>query len=78
MVLTSFSVPGIPAGSILVMVPVASAAGIPIAGIGLLLGIDTIPDMFRTTLNVTGHMAGATIVSRGSGSAPAHGPTDVL
>lgn len=65
-VLTSFSIPGIPAGSILVMVPVMMAAGIPVAGIGILLGVDTIPDMFRTTLNVTGQMTAATIVGRGS------------
>jgi proton glutamate symport protein len=64
-VLTSFSVPGIPGGSILVMLPALQAAGIPDAGIGLLLGLDTIPDMFRTTTNVTGHMAAATIVARG-------------
>ncbi|HEY9478579.1 MAG TPA: dicarboxylate/amino acid:cation symporter [Gemmatimonadaceae bacterium] len=67
--LVSFSVPAIPAGSILVMVPVMMAAGVPIAGIGLLLGIDTIPDMFRTTLNVTGSMAAATVVAR-EGRAP--------
>lgn len=65
-VLISFSIPGIPAGSILVMVPVMMAAGIPVAGVGILLGLDTIPDMFRTTLNVTGNMAAATIVARGS------------
>lgn len=62
---TSFSVPGVPGGSIIVMVPVLMAAGIPIEGIGILLGVDTIPDMFRTTTNVTGHMAAATILARG-------------
>jgi len=65
-VLTSFSVPGIPGGSILVMLPVLIAAGIPEAGIGLLLGIDTIPDMFRTATNVTGHMTAAAIIGNGA------------
>jgi Na+/H+-dicarboxylate symporter len=60
-VLTSFSVPGVPGGSILVMVPVMIAAGVPVEGIGVLLGVDTIPDMFRTTANVTGHMAAVTM-----------------
>jgi proton glutamate symport protein len=69
-VVTSFSVPSIPGGTIIVMIPVLQAAGIPIAGIGLLLSIDTIPDMFRTATNVTGHLATATIVSRGEPSAP--------
>ncbi len=68
-VLTSFSVPGVPGGSILVMVPVLMAAGIPIEGIGILLGVDTIPDMFRTTTNVTGHLSAATILARGERAA---------
>jgi proton glutamate symport protein len=62
--LTSFSVPGIPNGSIIAMVPVLVAAGIPVEGIGILLSIDTIPDMFRTTTNVTGHMTAAAILAR--------------
>ena len=64
-VLTTFSVPGIPAGSIIVMVPVLMAAGVPVEGMGVLLGVDTIPDMFRTTTNVTGDMAAATVLGRG-------------
>ena len=75
-VLTTFSVPGIPAGSIIVMVPVLLAAGLPVEGMGILLGVDTIPDMFRTTTNVTGDMVAAAVLSRGEGdgeprSAPA-------
>ncbi|MFI5311158.1 MAG: dicarboxylate/amino acid:cation symporter [Gemmatimonadales bacterium] len=63
-VVTSFSIPGIPGGSILMIVPVLLAAGVPVEGVGLLLGVDTIPDMFRTTTNVTGDMAAAVILSR--------------
>jgi Na+/H+-dicarboxylate symporter len=63
-VLTTFSVPGIPSGSIIVMVPILMSAGLPVDGIGLLLGVDTIPDMFRTATNVTGDMAGASILAR--------------
>ena len=62
-VLTCFSVPGIPGGAIITMVPVLAAANIPIAGIGILLGVDTIPDMFRTTTNVTGDLAVATVLA---------------
>jgi Na+/H+-dicarboxylate symporter len=61
-------VPGIPGGSIIIMAPVLMDAGLPIEGIGILLGADTIPDMFRTTANVTGHLAAATVVSRAAGS----------
>lgn len=65
-VITSFSVPGIPGGSIIVMVPVLTSIGLPIEGLGILLGVDTIPDIFRTTANVTGQLAAATIVARGA------------
>lgn len=63
-VVTTFSVPGIPGGSIIMMVPVLLAAGLPAEGVGLLLGVDTIPDMFRTTTNVTGDVVAAVILAR--------------
>ncbi|MFL5612690.1 MAG: dicarboxylate/amino acid:cation symporter [Gemmatimonadaceae bacterium] len=63
-ILTSFSIPGIPGGSIIAMVPVLASVGLPIDGIGILLGVDTIPDAFRTTANVTGQMAAAVIAER--------------
>ncbi len=65
-VLLTFSIPAIPAGSIFIMAPVLLAAGVPAEGLGILLGVDTIPDMFRTTVNVTGHMAAASVLSRGT------------
>ena len=46
------------------MVPVLLSAGVPAEGMGLLLGVDTIPDMFRTTTNVTGDVAAAAILAR--------------
>jgi proton glutamate symport protein len=61
-VLLTFSVPGIPGGSILIMAPVLLAVGLPVEGIGILLGVDTIPDMFRTTANVTGTMTAAVVL----------------
>jgi proton glutamate symport protein len=67
-IVTTFSVPGIPGGSIIMMVPVLLAAGVPAEGVGLLLGVDTIPDMFRTTLNVTGDVAAVVILARRAGS----------
>jgi Na+/H+-dicarboxylate symporter len=67
-VIASFSVPGIPGGTIVGMVPVLMAAGLPIEGAGILLGVDTIPDMFRTTANVTGDMTAAVVLGRGERS----------
>ncbi len=63
-VLTTFTVPGIPGGSIVVMVPILLAAGVPADAVGILLGADVIPDMFRTLANVTGGIAAAAIVGR--------------
>jgi len=64
-VVTSFTIPGIPAGAIITMTPVLAAAGVPVEGIGVLMGVDTIPDMFRTLANVTGWFAAGSILARG-------------
>jgi proton glutamate symport protein len=63
-VLSSFAVPGVPGGSIIAMVPVLAAVNLPIDGIGILLAVDTIPDMFRTTANVTGSLTVAAVLRR--------------
>jgi proton glutamate symport protein len=63
-ILTSFSVPGVPHGWLFVISPLVVTMGIPAEGIGLLIAVDAIPDIFATTLNVTGDMIAAAIVSR--------------
>lgn len=65
-VVTTFAIPGIPGGSIVVMVPILAAAGVPAAATGILLGADVIPDMFRTMANVTGGISAGVVVGRGS------------
>jgi Na+/H+-dicarboxylate symporter len=72
--LLTFSVPGVPGGSILVMMPVLAAVGLPPQAAGVLLGLDTVPDMFRTTANVTGTMAAATILAQREPAAAARPP----
>jgi Na+/H+-dicarboxylate symporter len=63
-VLISFSVPGIPSASLFMMAPVLVSFGLPPQGVGLLIAVDTIPDMFNTLANVTGHMSSTAIISR--------------
>lgn len=63
-VFTSLTIPGIPAGSVIVMAPVLAAAGVPVEGIGVLLAVDIIPDMFRTSANVLGWLTVGTILGR--------------
>jgi proton glutamate symport protein len=72
-ILVSFSVPGIPNGSMFVMIPALMASGLPPEGIGILIGIDTVPDMFRTTANVSGDMTVAALLGRLRGTAGAAG-----
>jgi Na+/H+-dicarboxylate symporter len=52
------------------MAPVLAAVHVPAAGIGILLAVDTIPDMFRTTANVTGWLCVGTILSQGAPVTP--------
>jgi len=56
---------GVPAGSIPVVAMILGMVGVPPDGIGIILGVDRILDMCRTTVNVTGDLAAAVVVSRG-------------
>ena len=56
---------GVPAGSLPVVALICTMVGVPAEGIGLILGVDRFLDMCRTTLNVTGDLAAAVVVSRG-------------
>jgi len=56
---------GVPAGSLPVIAMILVMVGVPPEGIGLVLGVDRFLDMCRTTLNVTGDLVVAQVVSRG-------------
>lgn len=62
---------GVPAGSLPVVALILVMVGVPPEGIGLILGVDRFLDMCRTTLNVTGDLVAATVVSRGEKDIPA-------
>lgn len=55
--LGSIGAAGIPSGSIIFMGMVLHSVGLPIEGIGLILGVDRILDMVRTMINITGDCA---------------------
>ena len=55
---------GVPAGSLPVIALILEMYGIPREGLGLILGVDRLLDMSRTTLNVTGDLAAAVYVAR--------------
>jgi dicarboxylate/amino acid:cation (Na+ or H+) symporter, DAACS family len=60
---------GVPAGSLPVVAMILGLVNIPAEGIGLILGVDRLLDMCRTTLNVTGDLAAAVVVSARAGNA---------
>ncbi|MBN2344914.1 MAG: dicarboxylate/amino acid:cation symporter [Candidatus Aminicenantes bacterium] len=55
---------GIPGIGIITLAMVLGSAGIPLEGIGLIIGVERILDMCRTVLNVMGDSAAALIVDR--------------
>ena len=57
--------PGVPRGAFLMLAPLFVSIGLPAEGIGILIAVDAIPDVFSTVLNVTGDLAAAAIVQRG-------------
>ena len=63
-VVLSFSTPGIPSGGMLLQAPLYTAIGLPVEGIGIMIALDTIPDMFKTLLNVTADMAVGVMATR--------------
>lgn len=66
--LGSIGAAGIPSGSIIFMGMVLSSVGLPIEGIGIILGIDRVLDMVRTTINITGDSAITLIVDKSEGA----------
>ncbi len=68
-VVTSIGVAGIPGGSIPLLMMVMGMVGVPVEGIAIVLGVDRILDMCRTTVNVVGDMVTATVVHRFEGGA---------
>lgn len=63
-VLAGIGTAGVPGGSLPAVVLVLQTIGVPGDGIGIILGVDRLLDMSRTTLNVTGDLAVAVCVDR--------------
>lgn len=65
-----FISPGIPRGGFLVLAPLFLAIGLPVEGIGILIAVDAIPDIFATLLNATGDLLATVLVARAMRAAP--------
>jgi Na+/H+-dicarboxylate symporter len=66
-VFASVGTAGIPGASIGLMSIILASAGVPVEGIGIVIGVDRILDMSRTVVNITGDSVGAVVVSRSEG-----------
>ncbi len=72
--MVSFTVAGIPAGGVVSLAPALDTVGVPLDGLGVILGVDRMPDMARTATNVAGILAAAVVVDRVLGGAHAAAP----
>ncbi|WP_306581706.1 cation:dicarboxylase symporter family transporter, partial [Dokdonella sp.] len=61
-VLSAVAVAGIPGGSLPLIAGLLATFGVPPEGIGLIIGVDRILDMMRTTVNVGSDVATAVVV----------------
>ena len=65
--LASIGTAGIPMASLVMMTIILSAVGLPLEGVGLVLAVDRILDMCRTTVNVWSDSCGAVTIAKSEG-----------
>jgi len=73
-VMASIGTPAVPGAGIIMLVIILESVGVPSAGIALILGVDRLLDMLRTTTNITGDATVATVVAAAAGQL---GPPDL-
>jgi Na+/H+-dicarboxylate symporter len=66
--LAAIGAAGIPSAGLVTMAIVLSAVGLPLHGIGMIIAVDRILDMFRTMVNVWGDAVGCVVVNRLDGN----------
>jgi proton glutamate symport protein len=68
LMLTSKGVAGVPRAALVILAGTMATFGLPLEGVAVLLGIDAIMDMARTSVNVLGNCLAAAVVARWEGS----------
>lgn len=66
--LGSIGTAGVPGAGLIMLTLVTTQAGLPLDGVAMVAGIDAILDMIRTSINITGDAAVATVVARSEGA----------
>jgi Na+/H+-dicarboxylate symporter len=67
-VLASVGTAGVPGVGLIMLSMVFTQVGLPVEGIGLILGVDRLMDMIRTAVNVSGDAVVSSIVAKSEGS----------
>jgi Na+/H+-dicarboxylate symporter len=62
--LVSLTVAPVPSSSVVTMAPALDAVGVPVGGLAIVLGIDRIPDMMRSGVNLLAQVSAAVLVDR--------------
>lgn len=62
--LASIGAASVPMSDMVMMSIILGAVGLPLEGVGIILAVDRILDMFRTTLNILSDSCGAVIIAR--------------
>jgi Na+/H+-dicarboxylate symporter len=65
--LSAIGAPGVPGASFMMLVIVLTQIGIPIEGVALVLGVERILDMTRTTVNIMGDSTAAAVIAHWEG-----------
>ncbi len=78
LMLTSKGVAGVPRGALIILAGALSSFGLPLEGVAVILGVDSILDMGRTTINVIGNCLATVVVARWEGEFPAVSPSPVI
>ncbi|MGD8320722.1 MAG: dicarboxylate/amino acid:cation symporter, partial [Gemmatimonadota bacterium] len=76
--LVSLTVAPVPSSSVVTLAPALDAVGVPLAGLAILLGVDRIPDMFRSAVNSLGQSTTAVLADRWVGDEAPHGTDDPM
>jgi proton glutamate symport protein len=73
LLVTSKGVAGVPRASLVVLAGTLSSFGLPLEGVAVILGVDELMDMARTSVNVVGNCLAAAVVGRWEGELGAIG-----
>src|SRR6187401_1709889 len=67
LMLTTKGIAGVPRASLVILMGTAAAFGLPVEPIFLILGIDELMDMARTTVNLVGNCLASTVIAKWEG-----------